>query len=270
VTVDNASSNDVAIQYLKRRLNHWGTTILDGNYLHMRCVAHILNLVVKDGLKDLDPSIVKIRLAVRFVRSSPARLEKFKACVEEEGINEKGLVCLDVDTRWNSTFLILECALKFRKAFSNLESKGGLYIKEMRKHGGPPNNDDWKKVGALLPFLRIFYDTTLKLSGSLYVTGNSYVPQIYGVGYLISGYCNNVDESIRNMAYQMKAKYDKYWANVDNINVLLFIALVLDMMISSEQCEVERGQKFFEKYFANFPHNFTKKILSLISNNFFT
>lgn len=26
----------------------------------------------------------------------------------------------------------------------------------------------------------------------------------------------------------MKAKYDKYWANVDNINVLLFIALVLD------------------------------------------
>lgn len=191
VTVDNASSNDVAIQYLKRRLNHWGTTVLDGKYLHMRCVAYILNLVVKDGLKDLDPSIVKIRLAVRFVRSSPARLEKFKACVEEEGINEKGLVYLDVDTRWNSTFLMLECALKFRKAFSNLETKGGLYIKEMRKHGGPPNNDDWKKVGALLSFLRIFDDTTLKLSGSLYVTGNSYVPQIYGVGYLISSYCNN-------------------------------------------------------------------------------
>ena len=26
----------------------------------------------------------------------------------------------------------------------------------------------------------------------------------------------------------MKAKYGKYWENVDNINVLLFIALVLD------------------------------------------
>jgi len=60
------------------------------------------------------------------------------------------------------------------------------------------------------------------------VTGNFYVPQICGVGDLISGYCKNEDENIRNMAYQMKAKYDKYWANVHNINILLFIALVLD------------------------------------------
>ena len=47
---------------------------------------------------------------------------------------------------------MLECALKFRKTFSNLESKGGLYIKEMTKYGGPPNKDDWKKVVTLMPF----------------------------------------------------------------------------------------------------------------------
>lgn len=98
----------------------------------------------------------------------------------------------------------------------------------MRKHSCQPNNDDWKKVHTLLPFLRIFNDTTLNLSGSLYVTGNSYVPQIYRIGHLISGYCNNGDESIRNMTYQMKAKYDRYWTNVDNTNVFLFIALVLN------------------------------------------
>ena len=86
---------------------------------------------------------------MRYVRFSLVRLEKFKACVEEECINEKGLLCLDADTRWNSTFLMLECILKFRKAFSNLESKGGLHIKEMRKYRGPPNKDDWKKVVAL-------------------------------------------------------------------------------------------------------------------------
>ncbi|KAJ8432117.1 hypothetical protein Cgig2_027305 [Carnegiea gigantea] len=55
-------------------------------------------------------------------------------------------------------------------ALSNLESKGSLYNKEMRKHGDPPNKDDWKKVVALLPSLRILYETTLKLSGPLYVT----------------------------------------------------------------------------------------------------
>ena len=105
---------------------------------------------------------------------------------------------------------MLQCALKFRKAFSNLESKGGLYIKEMRKHGGPPNDDDWKIVVYCYPFLRIFYETTLKLSKPLYVTCNSYVPQKYGVSYLISSYLKNVDESIRNRTYRMKAKYDKY------------------------------------------------------------
>jgi len=30
------------------------------------------------------------------------------------------------------------------------------------------------------------------------------------------------------MAHVVKSKYDKYWANIDNINILLFVALVLD------------------------------------------
>lgn len=228
ITVDNASSNDVAIQYLKRRLNDWGGAILDGNYLHMRCAAHILNLVVKDGLKDLDPSIVKVHATVRFVRSSPARLQEFKACVEGENIESKSLVCLDIETIENSTYLVIDCASKYRKTFSNLESKGGLFVKEFRKHGGPPTKYDWNRIEAFLPFLKVFYETTLKLSGCLYVTGNTYMSRICGVGYVISTYCENENEYIRSMAHAMKAKYDKYWANVDNINILLFIALVLN------------------------------------------
>ncbi|KAK9669753.1 hypothetical protein RND81_13G152300 [Saponaria officinalis] len=82
-TVDNASANDVAVQYLKRRVNFWKGSVLDGNYMHMRCVAHILNLVVKYGFKDLHTSILKIRAAVRFVRSFPARAKCFKDSVKE-------------------------------------------------------------------------------------------------------------------------------------------------------------------------------------------
>ncbi|KAL4313239.1 hypothetical protein GQ457_01G027380 [Hibiscus cannabinus] len=174
VTVDNASSNDVAIQYLRRRITHWGGSVLDGRFLHMRCAAHILNLVVKDGLKELDLSIARIRGAVRFVRSSPNRLQTFKACMEEENITSKSYVFLDIETRWNSTFLMLETALKFKKAFDNLYTKGGAYCKELRRHFGVPDYDDWRRVEAFLPFLQIFYETTLKVSGSLHVTSNSY------------------------------------------------------------------------------------------------
>lgn len=227
VTVGNASSNDKAIEYLRRRFNHWECGLLEGKYLHVRCAAHILNLVVKDGLKDVGKSILKIRALVKYVRSSPARLQKFKACVEEEKLNSNSLVCLDVETRWNSMYLMLESAIKFKKVFANLLMKDSALQNEMVKFGGDPTNMEWKQVSPFLSFLKIFYDATLKLSGSHYVTCNAYVNEIFGVGLVISEQCHNEDVSLRQMASQMKAKYDKYWGNIDNLNLLLFISLSL-------------------------------------------
>jgi len=82
ITVDNASSNDVVVGYLKKRLKIKNGLLGEGDHFHMRCVAHILNLVVMDGLKDQDMPIVSICNAVRFVRSSPQRALKFKECIE--------------------------------------------------------------------------------------------------------------------------------------------------------------------------------------------
>jgi len=44
----------------------------------------------------------------------------------------------------------------------------------------------------------------------------------------ITRMCLSVDEQKKRMAMSMKAKYDKYWENVDNINYLLYVAVVLD------------------------------------------
>ena len=55
--------------------------MLNIELLHMKCVARILNLVVKDGLREVDRAILKVRADVRYVTSSLARLQKFKACV---------------------------------------------------------------------------------------------------------------------------------------------------------------------------------------------
>ncbi|KAF7820633.1 zinc finger BED domain-containing protein RICESLEEPER 2-like [Senna tora] len=102
--VDNASSNDVAIAYLKRRINAWKESVLSCELLHMRCCAHILNLIVMDGLKEVHDSIVKIRNAVRFVRSSSSRLQKFKTW-EDEKIQSQALVFLDVCTRYKIKYV---------------------------------------------------------------------------------------------------------------------------------------------------------------------
>ena len=62
----------------------------------MRCCAHITNLIVSDGLKDHITSNDLICRSMRYVRSSPSRLVKFKACVEKEKIESKKLLSLDV------------------------------------------------------------------------------------------------------------------------------------------------------------------------------
>ncbi|XP_073061975.1 zinc finger BED domain-containing protein RICESLEEPER 2-like [Primulina eburnea] len=99
ITVDNASSNDVAINNLKKNMANWDSTMLKGEYIHMRCVAHIINLIVVDGLKEINESVSRVRNAVKYVRQSPSRLIKFKECVEIEKIESKNSLCLDVSTR---------------------------------------------------------------------------------------------------------------------------------------------------------------------------
>nr|KAJ0207661.1 hypothetical protein LSAT_V11C500232740 [Lactuca sativa] len=202
ITVDNASSNDLCIRYLKRRLNAWKHSVLDSQHLHMRCCAHILSL------KDVDTSIARIRSAVKYVRSSPARLQRFKGCVEKMKIESKSLVSLDVETRWNSTYLMLESAIKLQDTFDLLEEQDSKYKSELLSLKGLPNEEDWEHVRCMLPFLRGFYTSTLCISGSLYMI--------------------TIDDGFKKMAAKMKEKYDKYWSNSSNINVFLFIAPILD------------------------------------------
>ena len=46
ITVDNASSNDVAIDYVKKKTKKRDSSILGGEFMHMSFCAHILNLIV--------------------------------------------------------------------------------------------------------------------------------------------------------------------------------------------------------------------------------
>ena len=99
LTVDNASSNDVAICYLKEATNRWKCTLLGNEFVHVRCCAHILNLIVTDDLKHHNKSIDRVHHAVRYVKASPNKLQTFKRCVEKVKIKSKAILCLDVLTR---------------------------------------------------------------------------------------------------------------------------------------------------------------------------
>ena len=67
ITVDNACSNDLSIAYLKDQFS-LRCKVLNNEFLHVRCFAHILNFVVQDGLKERNESIIKIQNAVQYVK----------------------------------------------------------------------------------------------------------------------------------------------------------------------------------------------------------
>lgn len=63
-----------------------------------------------------------------YVRSSLARMQRFKKCIELENIESKSLVCLDMKTRWKSTCLMLEAVLKLQKAFTLLDIQDSKFV----------------------------------------------------------------------------------------------------------------------------------------------
>ena len=60
---------------------------------------------------------------------------------------------------------MLDLALKFQKAFERLEEDDSEFVTNL--DDGTPTSKDWSKAHVLVKFLRIFYNATRKLSGSL-------------------------------------------------------------------------------------------------------
>jgi hypothetical protein len=260
VTVDNASANDSGVSYLRRQMNSLKTSIADGKYIHMRCAAHIINLIVQDGLKEIDQSIKRIRAAIRFVRASSSRIAKFKEIARLEKVDSKAFLNLDVCTRWNSTYEMLAAACSYEKVFSRYPEEDPYYTIELLseiKPGVPgpgvPDEHDFYAARKLADFLKHFAKITTRVSASLSVTAHTYFHEILEVNALVKEWLSSADSVQQDMGLRMKEKYDKYWGQwhenlglqnekgkgkekeKENINLLIFVAAILDPRYKTHQ-----------------------------------
>ncbi|KAG2682910.1 hypothetical protein I3760_10G006100 [Carya illinoinensis] len=138
-------------------------------FIHIQYYAHKINMIVTEGLKEVDDSITEVRNIVRY--------------------------CLDVSTRWNSTYMIFDVEQKYQKVFEQMEVEdGGLKYALLEPAGkalGSASTHDWMSVGFFVTFLQIFYDIAMKISGSAYTIVNLWFSQISAPHHHLEDGCDD-------------------------------------------------------------------------------
>ncbi|KAL4568270.1 hypothetical protein LXL04_023878 [Taraxacum kok-saghyz] len=208
ISVDNAAYNDKALKRLKEIFSRVGKIVCGGRLFHVRCCAHILNLLVRDGLGTIDSVIGEVREAIKYLNNSEARLQRFSDYAHQLQIKDRKLV-LDVPTRWNSTYDMLFVALNLKIVFpSHL-----------------PIDEEWEHVESVCEILKVFKDCTTIISGSDYPTSNLYLIEVFRVKVTLDKGAQSENVFIRHMVTKMKEKFDKYWGEC---HLVMAIASVLD------------------------------------------
>ncbi|CAA0834943.1 Unknown protein [Striga hermonthica] len=191
LTLDNASANEVAVKDLIIELKKHSNLVCDGLFFHVRCANHIMNLVVRDGMRVISDVTEKIRAFVLAVKGSTLQWEEFQKCAVECGT-----------------------------AFARLTS-----IDRHRYGSIAPSYHEWDKAQILIPFLKKFFELTEIFSGTTYPTANLFFRGFCEIKILLADWCISKDTTICGMANAMSVKFDKYWKKS---NIALAVANVLD------------------------------------------
>ena len=216
MVVDNASANDSMVKHLQVWLSD--RLPCAGALFHVRCSAHILNLVVQDGSGLIRPLLNNIRKTVRYLSKSSHGKQKFDLVVAQLKLHDKKHVPMDVPHRWNSTFEMLDVALIYEEAFNRLEFMD-------KNYGHNPSKEEWKVARVVRDCLKIFSDASVHFSGTKYPTANVFFPDICEIKLQLRVWENSPEQCLQMMAGPMNLKFSKYW---DECSICLAIAVILD------------------------------------------
>ena len=98
ITLDNASANTSSISlFFNNNIPRDG-----GYFFHQRCACHIINLVVKYGMKVVGDRIDRIRDAFAWINSSNPRLSEFGIYYRANNLRPRRFQT-DIPVRWNFT-----------------------------------------------------------------------------------------------------------------------------------------------------------------------
>lgn len=140
------------------------------------CICHVLNLIVKDAFtkSGFDEGLAKARTLVKKFRNKKEYMVALRKEQVADGRRVRKLI-VDVDTRWNSTYLMVErlCAEK-RCVKKALLTIGTLESDDLEE-------DEWKLLGELTEMLKAPFEATNIASGDSYPTAPLAIPVVLSV-----------------------------------------------------------------------------------------
>jgi len=214
ISFDNASNNIASIDHFKRSLN----PIMDGAMFHQKCACHILNLVVKADLKTeaVKELIIKFKGGLAHIFSNQERKQRFAAlCIRLQLSRLR--VPWDIDTRWNSTYRMLNRCLPYRVAI-------GEFLRNSNAEGSAlePSTAEWGQLARLAKFLGTFFKATVKLSCSYSPTAFELLKHLYQISkvYVELDELETADSTLAPIVDAMKEKFLKYWEDVPLLAII--------------------------------------------------
>ena len=214
ISLENATYNDVVEEYLQMRLD----LPLNSRLFRVRCCAHILNLIVQDGLHHFSTSIEKIKVMVCNINTHLAKYEIFRNCCIRLSYAVR-IIPIDIDHRCNSTYELLQVPCDYQKVLDlyYISVSENAYHCLLQKI----TENDWKVAEIIRDFLHIFDKSTKLFCGVYYPT---YCLVILVNICVIFNFYNDIVFFLPALAI-MRTKFDKYW---EDIPILYGITIIID------------------------------------------
>jgi hypothetical protein len=271
ITADNASNNETLASELyfnlAEKYNSEDATISDKGRLrfqgvdsYIRCLAHILNLIVRDILSALKSgdhksaleacdllqenkkigqhsALARLRIMALWILRTPQRRQQWKVTCQANGLSDK-FIEYDVETRWNSTYRMIQDAFQAK-----------VQIRKWIEHQNqfPPfSPDDWLQLQQLEVILSKFNEFTQLVSRRQSQISLA-IPIYYELHDMLEdaasaqGEFLGLSSDITSAISAGLKKYKKYYDLMDAQDAY-YIALVLDPRFKTLLLEKELGQ----------------------------
>uniref|UniRef100_A0A6P7H793 Zinc finger BED domain-containing protein 1-like isoform X1 n=1 Tax=Diabrotica virgifera virgifera TaxID=50390 RepID=A0A6P7H793_DIAVI len=200
-----------------------GIRLLVGESNYLPCFAHTINLISEATLKDdvIKVIINKVRNIVKFIKNSVNNSDKLRKIQIDSGASEGSVkkLILDVSTRWNSVFYMIERFLLMVRPVT-------IILIDNSNAPDMPSPQEIEILKQLLPILRPLEYVTKEASGERYVTISSVIPMLNCLVKQIN-LVQTANDIVKQVKTTLLKEIDKRFAKIEfNSNVA--IATLLD------------------------------------------